>query len=111
MGDPNELYVLLTDLRKSLAALGKVTVAFSGGADSAFLAKVATDELGSDNALCVTAVSPSLAAEELQDVRALADEWQLRHEEVTTDELASPAYRTNDGTRLARIARTLSWTF
>ena len=41
----------------SLTALGGVVVAFSGGADSAFLAKVATDTLGPDRVLCVTAVS------------------------------------------------------
>ena len=65
-------------------------VAFSGGADSAFLAKVATDELGAENVLCVTAVSPSLAPEELADVRSLAAEWSLRHVEVLTDELDDP---------------------
>jgi uncharacterized protein len=82
-------------------------VAFSGGADSAFLAKVATDELGSGNVLCVTAVSPSLAPEELSDVRALAGEWSLRHHEVETNELANPAYQANDGTRCAHCKAAL----
>ncbi len=91
----------LAELRRCLAVLGKVVVAFSGGADSAFLAKVATDELGIQNVICVTAVSPSLAPEELSDVRALAREWSLHHVEVETDELANPAYRENDGTRCA----------
>lgn len=91
----------LSELRRCLSALGNVVVAFSGGADSAFLAKVATDELGRENVLCVTAVSPSLAPEELSDVRALVSEWSLRHLEVETDELADPKYRANDGTRCA----------
>jgi uncharacterized protein len=91
----------LVGLRRRLADLDRVVVAFSGGADSAFLAKVATDELGADRVLCVTAVSPSLAPEELADVRALAREWSLRHSEVETDELANPAYVANDGSRCA----------
>ena len=89
----------LDALRSALRALGDVVVAFSGGADSAFLAHVATDTLGMDHVLCVTAVSPSLAPEELADCRALAAEWDLRHLEVATDELADPAYRANDGSR------------
>jgi len=86
-------------LRDELCTLGQVVVAFSGGADSAFVAKVATDTLGPDQVLCVTAVSPSLAPEELADCRALAAEWGLRHLEVITDELADPSYAVNDGSR------------
>ena len=89
----------LDSLRAGLRALGSVVVAFSGGADSAFVARVATDTLGPDRVLCVTAVSPSLAPEELDDCRALAAEWGLRHLEVATDELADPAYAANDGSR------------
>jgi len=89
----------LDALRSGLRSLGPVVVAFSGGADSAFVARVATDTLGPDQVLCVTAVSPSLAPEELEDCRALATEWGLRHLEVATDELADPAYAANDGSR------------
>jgi uncharacterized protein len=74
-------------------------VAFSGGADSSFLAWVATDTLGADRVLCTTAVSPSLAPEELADCRALVREWGLRALEVPTDELADAAYSANDGLR------------
>ena len=44
-------------------------MAFSGGADSSFLAWVAHDTLGPDRAVAVTAVSPSLAAAERDDCR------------------------------------------
>lgn len=93
------LGALESALRAELAALGQVVVAFSGGADSAYLAWVATGELGSERALCVTAVSPSLAAWERADCAALASEWGLRWVEVVTDELAEPAYVANDGQR------------
>jgi pyridinium-3,5-biscarboxylic acid mononucleotide sulfurtransferase len=86
-------------LREELRRIGPMVVAFSGGADSAFVARVATDTLGTDQVLCVTAVSPSLAPEELADCRGLAAEWGLRHLEVETAELADPAYAANDGSR------------
>jgi uncharacterized protein len=76
-----------------------MVVAFSGGADSAFLAYVAHDTLGADRVVVATAVSPSLAADELSDCRALATEWGLRLVEVETDEIANDEYRTNDGDR------------
>ena len=89
----------LGGLRTVLTGIGPMVVAFSGGADSAFLAWVATDTLGTRDVRCVTAVSPSLAPEELADCRDLADEWGLSHDEVATDELADPAYSANDGSR------------
>ena len=89
----------LEGLRAELKRIGPVVVAFSGGADSAFLAWVATDTLGPEQVLCVTAVSPSLAPEELADCRALAAEWGLTFREMATDELADPAYSANDGSR------------
>jgi uncharacterized protein len=97
----------LGQLREGLAAIGPVIVAFSGGADSAFLAWVATDVLDSDQVHCVTAVSPSLAPEELADCRSLAEEWGLRYSEVETDELADPSYAANDGSRCYRCKTSL----
>jgi uncharacterized protein len=89
----------LEALRAQLRRIGPMVVAFSGGADSAFVAWVATEALSADQVLCVTAVSPSLAPEELADCRALAAEWGLRFAEVRTDELADPDYAANDGSR------------
>jgi uncharacterized protein len=86
-------------LRKRLDELDRVVVAFSGGADSAFLAWVANDALGADRALAVTAVSPSLAGSERDDCAALAGEWGLRWTAVDTDELARPDYVANAGDR------------
>jgi uncharacterized protein len=90
---------LLDGLRARLRELDRVVVAFSGGADSAFLAWVANDTLGAERVLTVTAVSPSLAPDEEHECRALAEEWGLRWTPVFTDELANPAYSANDGDR------------
>src|SRR6478736_5138764 len=85
----------LAALRDHLGRLDHVVVAFSGGADSAFLAWVAHDTLGADRALAVTAVSPSLAADEGADCAALAAEWGLRWTGVATAELERPDYVAN----------------
>ena len=92
----------LDALRRALQDLGRVVVAFSGGADSAFLARVAHDTLGGDRVHVVTAVSPSLAGDERADAAALAAEWGLRWSAVETHEMADAAYRVNDGDRCGR---------
>ncbi len=86
----------LDRLRSHLLELDEVVVAFSGGADSSFLAWVANDTLGPGRATAVTAVSPSLAGAEHDDCRALAHEWGLRWQEVMTEEMTNAAYRRND---------------
>jgi len=97
----------LVALEAELAGLGPVVVAFSGGSDSAFLAKVATDVLGRKAVLCATAISPSLAPEEEEDCRRLAREWGLRWTAVRTEELADPGYVANGADRCARCKTAL----
>jgi uncharacterized protein len=98
--DPGaEVSAAVERLQEHLRTLGRVVVAFSGGADSAFLAHVAHTTLGSERALVATAVSPSLAGDEHDDCRRLAAEWGLRWQEVPTDEMADAAYQRNDGDR------------
>lgn len=82
-------------LREVVTGLERVIVAFSGGADSSFLASVATCSLGAEKVLSVTAVSPSLAPSELADCEALAAEWDLRWKAVETTEMEDPTYRSN----------------
>jgi uncharacterized protein len=97
----------LDQLRDGLRRLGRVVVAFSGGADSAFLAKVAHDTLGRDAVLCATALSPSLAGAEERDCRALAAEWGLRWVGVPTLEMEDAAYLANGADRCARCKTAL----
>ncbi len=89
-------------LRAEIARHARLVVAFSGGVDSALVARVATDVLGADAVLCVTAVSASLAPGELEECGRLAAEWGLRFATVATGELEDPAYVRNDLDRCAR---------
>jgi uncharacterized protein len=82
-------------LAEAVARHDRLVVAFSGGADSALLASVATAELGRDRVLCATAVSPSLAEEDEHECERLALEWGLRFVALRTNEVANPAYQQN----------------
>lgn len=95
------VYSELDLLRRRLRELERVTVAFSGGADSALLAWVAHDTLGPAGSHAVTAISASLASEEAADCAALASEWGLRWSKVNTDELSRPEYVANGTDRCA----------
>ncbi len=85
-------------LEQTLSSLERVVVAYSGGVDSTFLAKMAYDALGGQ-AMAVTAVSPSLARAERDDATRFAAQIGIRHEFIETREMDNPAYRANDSSR------------
>jgi uncharacterized protein len=89
----------LAELERRLAGLGALVVAFSGGADSAFLLAAAARALGPERVVAATAVSPSLPAAELAAAAGFAAGLGVRHEAPRTDELARPGYAANAGDR------------
>jgi uncharacterized protein len=89
----------LARLQARLMELGNVLVAFSGGADSAFLLAAAVRALGPDRVAAATAISPSLPAQELDAARDFAASLGVRHLTPTTDELSREGYRANAGDR------------
>lgn len=85
-------------LAQIISSLGRTLVAYSGGVDSAYLAYIAHQVLGSDM-LAVIADSPSLARTQLQDAIAFALEQHLPMRIIQTGEMGRPEYARNDGAR------------
>ncbi len=78
--------------------MNRVIIAFSGGVDSAFLLKVAREELG-ERAVAVIGISPSLLPEELQDAREVAAKIGAPLREVETHEIDDENYASNPTNR------------
>ncbi|MFM7438107.1 MAG: ATP-dependent sacrificial sulfur transferase LarE, partial [Snowella sp.] len=74
--------------------MDRTLIAYSGGVDSALIAKVAQDVLG-DRALAITAISPSLLPEELVEAEEQAASMGISHEIVETQEMENPNYTSN----------------
>lgn len=85
-------------LLNTLRGYGRLAVAFSGGVDSAVVAKAAQVALG-DAAIAVTAVSESLAQGELEEAEALARQIGIKHRVIRTEEFADPNYLRNQTDR------------
>ncbi|MBD3191537.1 MAG: ATP-dependent sacrificial sulfur transferase LarE [Candidatus Heimdallarchaeota archaeon] len=68
----------LRNLKKLLKKYGTVIIAYSGGVDSTFLAKVSQDVLG-ENAIAVTIATATLPKTELIDAEKFAKEIGIQH--------------------------------
>jgi pyridinium-3,5-biscarboxylic acid mononucleotide sulfurtransferase len=97
--DGHVLQRRLVDLEQRLRGIESLMVAFSGGADSAFLLAAAVRALGPERVVAATAVSSSLATGELDGARAFAEGLGVRHLTPTTDEMSREGYRANAGDR------------
>jgi uncharacterized protein len=84
----------LDRLKTLFAEMENALIAYSGGIDSTLIAKIAFDVLG-DRAIAVTAESPSLLPEDLEDARIQAAEIGIAHKVVQTHEMDNPNYSSN----------------
>ena len=82
-----------------LRARGRVAIGFSGGVDSAYLACVAVDALGSENVLAIIGKSASYPAAQWAAARGVADRFGVPVLEVDTHEMEDPRYAANPSNR------------
>jgi uncharacterized protein len=88
----------LDNLKRILKEMQSVLVAHSGGTDSSFLLKVATDVLG-ENVLAVTANSEIYAIVETVSAEKIAAEIGAKHITVRTNELNNKEFVKNSTDR------------
>lgn len=74
----------ITKLNKILDSYGSLTVAFSGGVDSAFLLKTAHGRL-ENRVIAVTVRSPLIPPEEIEEARSFTARENISHEIITVD--------------------------
>src|SRR5271168_2954881 len=81
-----------------LRGLDSLLIAFSGGADSGYLAWAAHTALA-DRALAITALSASFSRHDREQAEAFVRATGLRHEFIETREFENPLYIANNADR------------
>ncbi len=92
------LYEKQEHLKQLIGGMGRTLIAFSGGVDSTFLAKVSHAVLDRD-AVAVTALSPTYPATELEEAKIYAAEIGIEHRLIETHELEKEEYAVNNPDR------------
>jgi len=86
----NKKIILTALLKKYKSAV----IAFSGGVDSTFLARMAKD-IYSDNLLLITATSSTYPFYELEEAKSLAKMLGINHRIIVSEEIDIPGYADN----------------
>ena len=97
-------------LENTLAAMGRIIIALSGGQDSALLVALSAHQhqrSGGPAPLALTVVSPLLPREDLQRARALCTKLNVEHSELHLNPLTLPAVRLNPPDRCYHCKRWL----
>jgi pyridinium-3,5-biscarboxylic acid mononucleotide sulfurtransferase len=89
---------LSRQLVESIQQFESCAVAFSGGVDSAVVAKAAFLALG-DRSVAVTGLGAAVSQSDCEDAIAVALQIGVRHVRLTTNEVENPNYQANDARR------------
>ena len=84
----------LKALKELLEKYKSAVIAFSGGVDSTFLARVARDVYG-DKLLLITATSSTYPFYELEEAKSLATLLGIKHKIIVSEEIDIPGYADN----------------
>jgi uncharacterized protein len=84
----------IDELKQYISKYNSAIIAFSGGVDSTFLAKVSAEVLG-QNVLLVTATSSTYPFYELEEAKLLASELKIKHKVIVSEEIDIPGFADN----------------